>query len=88
VTLPLLPLLAFAVLFAISVFTLSYVQCRIIFRSGWKALQVGSYRGIKGLYWDNLSTPQRWLVWPGIVCFVIVALGAILSLLWQGFAAS
>ena len=87
-TLPLFPLLAFAALFAISVLTLSYVQCRIISRSGWKALQVSCYRGLKELYWDNLSTPQRWLIWPGIVCFVMLALGAILSLLWQWFAAS
>jgi hypothetical protein len=88
VTLPLLALLAFVALFALSVLTLSYVQWRIITRSGWKALQVSSYRGLKQLYWDNLSTPQRWLIWPGILCFAVVALGAILSLLWQRFAAS
>jgi hypothetical protein len=88
VTLPLLAFLAFLALFALSVLTLSYVQCRIITRSGWKPLQVNSYRALKQLYWDNLSTPQRWLIWPGILCFVAAALGAILSLLWQRFAAS
>ena len=86
--LPLWFSLSLVVLFASSVLTLSWVQARIIARSGWRALQIASYRQTRELYWDNLSRLERWLIWPGIVCFFLIVLVGVASLLWQRLAAS
>lgn len=77
----------FAVLFAVSVLSLAYVQTQIIARGGWRALQARSYREMRKLYWDDVSVLQRWFIYPGLVAFVVVSCIAVDSLLFTGFHA-
>jgi hypothetical protein len=74
-----------ATLFGISVLSLSLIQARIIARSGWKALQFDSYRQMFKLYWTNLSIPERWLVYPGLVAFMTLVIAAMVLLVRQHF---
>ena len=76
---------AVATLFGISVLSLAVIQTRLIARSGWKALQFDSYREMRELYWKNLTTKERWLVYPGLVAFAGYAVAAMVALLWQHF---
>jgi hypothetical protein len=78
-------LVSVGTLFGISVLSLSLIQARIIARSGWKALQVDSYRHMRELYWDNLSIHERWLVYPGLLAFVTFVVAAMLALVRQHF---
>jgi hypothetical protein len=70
----------FACLFLISIFTLSYVQIRLWRKSGWR---IFSTKSPIELYWNNRTVPERWLIWPGIVCFMGLVLVALVSLIWQ-----
>jgi hypothetical protein len=54
--------------FAISVLTLSFVHIRLISREGWRVFRM---RSPVQLYWRELSSLQRWLLWPGIAAFFI-----------------
>ena len=72
-----------ATLFAISLLSLALIQARTLARSGWKALQFTSYREMREFYWSSLSTPERWLVYPGLVAFTTLAIAAAVLLIYQ-----
>jgi hypothetical protein len=73
-------------LFGVSVLSLALIQVRRISRSGWKALQFESYRRMRELYWNNLSVPERWLVYPGLIAFMTLAIAAMVLVVRQHFS--
>ena len=60
---------AFGALYTLSIITFSRVQHRWISRCGWR---VFNQRSLKELYWDELTRTERWLVYPGIVVFLLM----------------
>lgn len=54
------------VTFTTTVFTMTVVQTRVAKQHGWKAL---GDRPFIELYWKNLSTKERALLWPGLIMF-------------------
>src|ERR1041384_7807180 len=58
---------------AISVLALSAVQTRLIRREGWHVFR---RHKLFDLYWRNLGSFQRALIWPGLIAFLITLLAA------------
>ena len=65
--------------FAVSVLALSFVQTRLIRREGWRVFHT---RGIRQLYWREISPLQRFAIWTGIsallLTFLALAVDALL----------
>lgn len=59
----------FGVLYTLSIVTLSRVQQRWISRFGWR---VFGQKSVRELYWGGLTRAERWLVYPGIVAFLLL----------------
>jgi hypothetical protein len=57
--------------FAVSVLALSFVQTRLIRREGWRVFRA---RGIRQLYWREISPPLRFAIWIGISAFLLTLL--------------
>jgi hypothetical protein len=72
-------LIVVGTLFLSSVFTLSYIQTRLIAAHGWGVFR---RRSPRDLYWNSVSNTQRWLLWPGIASFLALLLYLALRSLW------
>jgi hypothetical protein len=66
--------------FAVSVLALSAVQTQLIRKEGWGVFR--KHR-LLDLYWRNLGTLQRALIWPGLIAFFLTLLAGTLSVFFR-----
>ena len=59
--------------FAISTLALSAVQTRLIRKEGWSVFR---RHKLLDMYWRDLGTLERGLIWAGLIAFLITLLAA------------
>jgi hypothetical protein len=78
-------LILLVVSFAVSVLALTSVQTRLIKKRGWRGLR---HHNPVDVYWRNLSTLERALIWPGFIAFFLTLFAAALSAVFQSLTKS
>ena len=66
--------------FAISTLALSAVQTRLIRKGGWRVFR---RHRLLDLYWRDLGTVQRVLIWPGLIACFLTLFAATLSVFFR-----
>jgi len=59
-----------------SVLGLSWVQSRLIKREGWRVFRTHRFLD---LYWHDLGSLERLLIWPGLIAFLLTLVAASLD---------